>query len=325
MTYRTVVIGCGTIGSSPPIAERDSRVRSHAHAYRLHGRTELVGLADVDAERRTRAQEQWGVEAVADGIELCRRLNPDIVSICTPDETHADLAMRLLDSTPPRLLFIEKPLALRVADARAVIEAAEKRGVAVSVNHSRRFSPAFRAVAADIGAGRYARPRLLRILYGKGLMHNGVHAIDLARLWLGEPTGCNGRPVTWGPPGDPTYDAELTFDGNARAILEAFDERVATVFEGDLFTDRMRVRFWSSGDDWEFSERAESTTHPGYVTYVPNDRARTDMSFTHALDDCLLRAVDDLVSHLENRTPLLSPGTDGLAALEWIERLRAAD
>lgn len=320
--YRAVVIGCGRVGSRWSAEAAVPGVHSHAQAYRDQPRTELVGVCDPDAARLADARRTWQVDGDADGVALCGRVAPDIVSICTPDATHAPLAERLLEETPPRLLFIEKPLALAVRDAERVLELAARRGTAVAVNHSRRFSPAFEAVRTELDTGRHGRALLVRMLYGKGLFHNGVHAIDLLRFWLGEPTKAVGQAAAWGPDGDETWSADVWFSSGCRARLDAFDERVATVFELDLLAERSRIRFWAGGDRWEFSEVAADARSPGYRAWRPTGREQTDPRFTHPLARCLGGAVENLVDHLDGAAPLRSTGEDGLAAIGWAERIR---
>lgn len=320
--YRAVVVGCGMAGTAYGAPVDASGMGSHAHAYRGHPRAELVGVCDARDDRLADAVARWAVPSDVDAARLCERLRPDIVSVATPDDTHAEVAGAILRHAPPRLLFVEKPLATTAASARALLQEAGRVGTTISVNHTRRFVEAFRAVRSDLLAGRYGRIELVRITYGKGLLHNGTHAIDLLRYWLGEPIGCSGWPGAWGPAGDATYDAELRFANGVRARLEAFDERVATVFEVDLLAERARARAVRGGDEWDFWEVRHDVPYPGYRSYVRTPRA--DPTFHGALANALRNAVDDLVAFLDGDRPLISTGADGLAALEWIERIRAS-
>lgn len=316
---QAVVIGCGRIGST--FTDDAGRVGTHSHAqaYREDGRTVLAGVADTDPARLSQAMRKWGVIGRSDGVALCRELRPEIVSICTPDRTHAAIARALLESAPPRLLFVEKPLAATSAEAAALVGLARARGALLAVNHTRRFSGAFRALAEELGAGLHGRPILARIMYGKGLRHNGVHAVDLFRLWLGEPTTVRGEPAAWGPDGDETYSATLAFASGARGLLEAFDERVATVFEGELLAEQTRWRFWSGGDEWEFGSVNVSAAYAGYLAYVPTGRERSDERFIHPLGRCLTEAVSNIVGALEGHDRLRCDGDDAVAALRIVE------
>jgi len=321
--YRAVVVGCGRIGSGLSFDAREPGTHSHAQAYREHGRIELVGVADPDQVRLDAAAAAWSVSADRDASALCASLRPDIVSVCTPDGTHIDVARGILRAAAPRLLFIEKPLASTTADAEALAAEARRSGTAIAVNHTRRYVPAFRTIADELRSGVHGTPYLARGLYGKGLTHNGVHAIDLLRLWLGDPSEVHGRAAAWGPPNDETWDLDLLF-GHVRARLDAADERVATIFEMEVLAERSRIRFWDGGDRWEFSTASESARYAGYRAYVPNDRADRDPLFSRPLATALHHAVEDIVRSLDGEGALLCDAAEAIATLRVIERLRPA-
>jgi predicted dehydrogenase len=316
------VVGCGRIGSSLSADARVPGVHSHAQAYAEHPRIELIGLADPDAARLDAAVRTWRVPGDRDALALCARVRPDVVSICTPDETHAPIARELLARTAPRLLFMEKPLAATADEAATLAATARTTGTSVAVNHTRRYVPAFRTIANEIRSGDHGRVLLARGIYGKGLAHNGVHMVDLLRLWLGEPTEARGRPAAWGPDGDDTFDLDLAF-GDTRARIDGFDERAATVFELELLTERTRIRFSDGGDRWEFGAVADSPRYAGYRSYVATDRGTADPLFQRPLADALRHAVDDIVRSLDGDGGLSCDAAEAIATLRIVDRVRA--
>lgn len=322
--YRAVVVGCGRIGSAFTDEARTPGVHSHAQAYREQPRMVLAGLADTHGGRLSAATSRWGTPGDRDGIALCHRIRPDVVSVCTPDDTHPDIIRALLDVAAPRVIFAEKPIARSASEAESLADLARSRQCVLMVNHTRRFSGAFRALASEMRAGLHGLPLRARVTYGKGLRHNGVHAVDLLRLWLGEPTAVLGRPTPWQWNGDRTYDATLELEDSARAYVEGFDERVATVFEGEVLTERTRWRFWNGGDDWEFGEVGESPTYAGYRAYLPTGRERSDERFNRPLGRCLAEAVANIVDVLDGRATPLSGVEDAVATMRVIERIESS-
>lgn len=322
--YRVAVIGCGRIGSSFSLGIPGSEVRSHCQAYQEHPQTHLVGVCDIDPDRAAEAGRRWNTDSDTDAVALCARVRADIVSICTPDRTHAELARALLADTAPRALFIEKPLSLGSGDGEALLALAREKSCAVAVNYSRRFSPAFQAIARELRAGGHGRPILGRFVYGKGLLHNGSHALDLMRFWLGEPEKASAGPAAWGPEGDSSESADLWFAGGCRVRLEAFDERVATVFELDVLTEGSRWTATRGGRDWTFYAAQDDPSLPGYRSYLPTGRERTDGLFAQPLGRTLWHAVDNVVAALEGEVPLMCTGEDGLEAVRWVEKIRGS-
>jgi predicted dehydrogenase len=321
--YRAVVVGCGHIGSAASAEALVAGVHSHAQAYVEHGRTQLAGVCDADAGRAAAAQARWDAEAATDAVALCRRVRPEIVSVCTPDSTHFGVARDILEAAAPRLLLMEKPLALTAAEGEALVELAARRSCLVAVNYSRRFLPAFRAVADELQRGGHGRPLLARALYGKGLLHNGTHALDLLRWWLGDLEAARKGPAEWGPEGDSSESADLWFAGGARARLDAVDARIATVFELDLLTERSRIGFTQGGREWTFHEVTDSPVHPGYRAYARTGREAVDPLFAAPDARVLWHVVDNVVAALDGSSPLLCTGADGVEAVRWVERIRA--
>ncbi len=258
-------------------------------------------------------------------MALCRNTNPDIVSLCTPDATHFEMARSLLEQCAPKFLFIEKPLAMNQDEGQVLQELAKKKGCSIGVNYSRRFSPAFQLMAHDIQTGAYGKPLRAVLWYGKGLLHNGGHAIDLFRFWFGEPLKAetHGTPL-WGEvEKDASLEAEFMFDDGLHAFMHPFDERMATVFEMDLFCEKGRVRFERGGQTWTFFDR-QTTEAPGakYQYFYPKPATAQRPEFVSPMGDCLKHAVNNIVNHLDNGEKLLCSAEDGIAVLRWVDALR---
>src|SRR5207253_6596295 len=137
---RAAVIGCGRIGWSFD-ADTGPSVYSHAGAYAHSPCFDLIAVADTRIEFAQACSERFQVEAAySDYAELLERHALDVVSICTPDETHATIALHVIERTNMRGILIEKPLATDVEAAQRLVRLAAERGVTVCVNYSRRFA-----------------------------------------------------------------------------------------------------------------------------------------------------------------------------------------
>jgi predicted dehydrogenase len=118
MMFRAAVIGCGKIGSEFADDPRGQGVRSHAEAYRACPSTRLIALCDTDTEKLERCGRRWDVRAVyVEPLQLLSEMQPEIVSVCTPDDTHYELIRQCVSSPHVRAVLAEKPLALTLAHA----------------------------------------------------------------------------------------------------------------------------------------------------------------------------------------------------------------
>src|SRR3954453_17588136 len=137
---RAPLLGCGMIGAGIGEPHPDVGVMTHCGAYTAHPETELVAVADP--ERAQSAGERWHAKPYADPHELLAHEQPEIVSVATPDHTHAELVEACLNTPSVKAILAEKPLALSLARARPLVAQAQARVLAV--NYPRRFTPAFR-------------------------------------------------------------------------------------------------------------------------------------------------------------------------------------
>ncbi len=139
---RVGVVGVGYLG------------RFHARIYADMSDVELVGVADVDAQRAREIAEQHGCQAYTDARDLIDRI--DAVSIVVPTIHHVDVARPFLERGVHML--IEKPIAPTTAAAEALVEAADRAGVIFQVGHLERFNAGIMELAA-----RVKQPRFLEV------------------------------------------------------------------------------------------------------------------------------------------------------------------
>jgi predicted dehydrogenase len=308
--HRAAVIGCGKIGSEYADELKFKSVYAHAHAYATCPSTEIVALCDADPAKLERAGERWKVATrYSDLIELLGEQGPEIVSVCTPDETHYDLIRATLAAPGTRAVLAEKPLALTLAHAKELVATAAERGIALAVNYSRRYAKNHRELREWLRGGGIGTIRNVSGSYTKGTLHNGTHWFDLARFLIGEVTRVWGFDTLHERKEDPTLDAVLEFAGSATAHLLGCDEAAFTVFEMDLIGTRGRVRIVDVGHVIEIYDVHPSQNYADYCEPLLRERRAGGM------EDTTLHAVENLVECLENNAQPLCSGNDAVAAL----------
>jgi myo-inositol 2-dehydrogenase/D-chiro-inositol 1-dehydrogenase len=109
-----------------------------------------VAVADPRSSKAEALAGTVGARTCAD-LEEVLALDVDVVSICTPPRTHADLAVRALEAG--RHVLCEKPVAATLDDARRVLRAAEAADRVAMVGHVSRFEPDHRAARDLVSAG----------------------------------------------------------------------------------------------------------------------------------------------------------------------------
>ncbi|MCR5881134.1 Gfo/Idh/MocA family protein [Phenylobacterium sp. J367] len=202
-------------------------------------RVVVAGAADPRAEARAAFESEFGVAAFDTADALYRSGGLNAVYIATPHESHAELAIAA--ARQGLAVLVEKPMALSVADCRAMTQAAEAAGVALVVGPSHGFDPPVAAAADLIASGELGRPRMVTLttftdfLYrprrpaeletaqGGGVVFSqAAHQVDVVRRLMDAPVRSVRATVgAWDParPTEGAYQAFLTFEGGGSAAL----------------------------------------------------------------------------------------------------------
>ncbi|MGA1831029.1 Gfo/Idh/MocA family protein [Rhizobium wenxiniae] len=124
---RVLVAGLGNMG------------RSHALAYHNDPGFEIVGLVNRSVPKLDPALS--GYEIHPDFLDALAELKPDLCSICTYSDSHADYAVAAFEAGCH--VFVEKPLATTVADAERVVAAAKTAGKKLVIGYILRHHPSW--------------------------------------------------------------------------------------------------------------------------------------------------------------------------------------
>ena len=197
------VVGFGWMGR----VHTQAYLRVPHHFPQLEVRPELVAVADEVPGRAEEAAARYGfTTATRDWREVAADPRVRAVSITAPNFLHREIGTAMAEAG--RHIWIEKPVGLTTADARAVAEAVGRAGVQGTVGFNYRNAPAVAAArelirSGEIGAVTHLRIRLLSDYaahpdgaltwrYERGRGGSGVlgdlasHGVDLARHLVGE-------------------------------------------------------------------------------------------------------------------------------------------
>jgi predicted dehydrogenase len=148
--------GMGQIHLGNFLRQPDAHVVALADTDEKRRSGQLDGVA-VNLEQRADAVSAGPAKAYADYRKLCQDRNVDAVVISLPTDLHADATVRALEAG--KHVLCEKPMARTVAEARRMLEAAEKSDRVLMIGHCLRFWPEFTALGDLIRGGRYGKVR----------------------------------------------------------------------------------------------------------------------------------------------------------------------
>jgi predicted dehydrogenase len=131
MTLRVAVVGVGHLG------------QHHARIFAGLPGVELVAVADTNRARAEEIAAANRTRAIFDAGELLGQV--DAVSVAVPTEQHVAVTLPFLQKGVSAL--VEKPMARTVAEADALVAAANASGATLAAGHTERFNPAVAAAA----------------------------------------------------------------------------------------------------------------------------------------------------------------------------------
>ena len=198
MPLRIGLIGCGGIA------------QSHLKALQSLPEFEVVAAADVDLSRAQQAAADYGIPQALDSYTAMLQGDLDAVSICLPHHLHREATVAALQAG--KHVLCEKPMATTLADADAMIAAAEAADRTLMIGQVLRFRPAnqrAREIILDDGIGEVRQ--VIRRRYG--------FSKDYPRApWSADPAKAGG----WALYGFGSHEAD--------AILYLTDSEATTVY-----------------------------------------------------------------------------------------------
>jgi predicted dehydrogenase len=294
--------------------------RDHACALAGVAGAQVVAVADPIAERAGEVAHLLGARTCANYHDLLGDV--DAVWICTPPFLHREQAE--VCAAAGKHIFVEKPLALTIAEGQAIIDAARTHRVKLTVGHVFHFYPIFQEAKRIIDAGtlgdlimcwskRFASLSSALLVPWRADPRQGggfclevqVHELDLIAWFGGDPVSVHGK-VTRNDPAFPAMDSSMT------ALITFANDCIGEV-SGSWssrvpFSQRAIVgtRGTILMGDWAHMDHLRLTVEGQEEQVVPVADRTVALK---AEDEHFLRCIE------RDESPLVT-GADGLRALE---------
>lgn len=189
------LIGCGRISPNHIEAAKNNNLN-------------FVAMCDILSKTMEEKSDKFGlgdVRKYTDYRELIEKEKPELVAIATESGKHAQIALDCISAGCH--VIIEKPIALSIADANAIIAAGKEKGVVVCANHQNRFNKSVQYMRKALEEGRFGRLShgAAHVRWNRGkdyykqapwrgtwaqdggcLMNQCIHNIDLLRWMMGD-------------------------------------------------------------------------------------------------------------------------------------------
>ncbi len=336
MNYTAALIGTGRIGFSLGFDKKREQPASHTMALLQNKKIDLIAGCDSDEEKLdswknfvSKKSHRKDIKTFQTSESLFVSVHPDIVTVAVNENSHLSECINAINSKP-KLVILEKPVALDSLEAEKIRLAAQKNNVPVMVNHERRFSADYVAAKeflSKIGEIQSVKANLfsgLRV-YGEkyeasgaySLLHDGTHLVDIVHFLTDEELK---NPIVTGIFKDEQGDVrnfeahfetkkipEITVSMSGRSKFFAFEIDVLGTL-GRICVGNGYAKYYL---------REESKLYSGFYS-LTNQKIKLPKK-TGYFSNMIQNAVD----FLDGKSTLKSPLEDAIKDLRVLEEIRA--
>lgn len=316
------IVGCGHIA------------KKHVQAIANVEGAVLTAVCDTNEERLQEFVTD-GVQGFLDLKEMLQADVVDVVSICTPSGLHKPLTIQVAEAK--KHVVVEKPMALTLDDANAMIDACERNGVKMAVVHPNRFRPAIIELRKQLDNGAFGKLghanatvrwnrnqayydqaawRGTKAMDGGVLMNQAIHNMDLLLWMMGGIEEVNTYDATRirDIEAEDTSVSVIRFKNGALGVLEA----AVTIYPKNL--EESLAIFGETGTaviggpnanwikTWNFEGLSEEEKQKT-IDAIDQD------PFGTPGHQCIIQDMTDAIT--QNRTPIVS-GHEGREALAFV-------
>lgn len=298
----------------------------------------LIAVGHYDPNQFTTISARFGVPCVT-GQELLDNPHVDVVCVCTPSGLHAQQAIAAAQAG--KHVLVEKPIALTLADADAMIAACEKAGVKLGVTFQSRTKAIFQQTKQAIDSGALGTITLGAIMLpfyrgmeyynladwrgtwkldgGGVLMNQGIHEVDLLLWLMGDPVSIQAYAGTL----HRDIEVEDVVAATLRFANGALATMTATTTAGRGFSRQIEIYGTAGGIQiegdqirrWQVQDEAVAAPVPAENTIVSAGAGADPKAIGKTSHVALVR---DFISAVrDDRSPLID-GREGRRSLATV-------
>lgn len=177
----------------------------HMRCYKDMDDVKMVAMADISKDNLSKRAEDFGISnCFTDYKEMLRKVKPEAVSICTPNNLHASSTISSLRAGAH--VLVEKPLALNVREGQRMLQASKKYRRKLIIGFQHRFEPKSQFIKKAVANGQIGRVLFARVqalrrrgipnwgVFGRKEMQGGgplidigVHVLEVTHYVMGSP------------------------------------------------------------------------------------------------------------------------------------------
>ncbi len=285
--YHSAIVGIGNIGYGYTRFGVGFPT-THFEAYRDHPDTALIAVCDTNTEALHAFSSKFDIPGYETVEEMFSHHPVEIISVCTPDDTHASIVQTILEyGKCLQGIWCEKPLSRSLSDARAMVSACEEKNIPLLVNFTRRYDLFYEEVRVRMHE-LVGDIQTVSCYYSGGLVTAGSHMTDLLSFFFGACQEVRGISTQGGLLGI------LTFAEGRTVTCIPMKGEAFHIFEMDILGKNGRLNLCNRpfGDyAYRYTRLASSsivqTSFLSEEAFFPLDQKKPRTFMNRALDDMI--------------------------------------
>jgi predicted dehydrogenase len=306
---KVAILGCGSIGAELDLSLLNyPYALTHATAFGKNKNCQIVAFCDQNESRAKNASARWiGSRSYINAAKMFVENSIDLIVISTPSKVRLEI-IELALSMGIKYFVIEKPLATTLEESEKILDLLNTANAKSVVNFSRRWDYAVDEIRKymykDIGEIQRAIG-----FYGKGLINNGSHMIDLAaNIFNSTPVKARGfnSPLSinesnWSNGYDQAIDAQIVFSNDQQdefsLNLISTDHTAFTYFNFQIFGSKGIYEYSNGGRDISFKPIVSDPNYLGYK--IPGESEKKDTFLLSSFEMMAAEAIDIVLGKIE--------------------------
>ena len=282
-SIKAAIVGCGDIAGGYDEKKKGDGIFSHAGAYRSVKNINICAAYDTDFQRLEKFCDFWCIENAKRTLKEILDGQYDIISVCTPDDTHEAIIEKILNAECTRYVWAEKPLTTSATSAERIIQLASSKKIGIWLSNQRRWEPHHQVLKERIRNEEFGKLIHITGYYVKGLTHIGCTLIDTFRYLFGDIRWVAAFPTDDKPDfrKDTSTMGALGFENGGTATMIGCDagKYVYSIFEIDAIFSEGRIHLEENGDRIRIDEPFDYKYYSGFRELRGTENIQSEMKW----------------------------------------------
>lgn len=325
--YKVGVIGLGQIGFSIDKDPNRKFIWSHFGAYQKINKCQIVAICDTNTQLIKEVKNSYHIQnTYNDYEEMLKNNHLDIVSVCTPIQTHYEIIKKCI-AYGVKAIFCEKTISYSLEEAKEIEQLCQKNNVVFAVNYTFRWDKNIQKIKSLLSNNTIGKIYSI-VGYGATALHTSTsHLIDLICYFANsEINWVNGVIQE-----DYVRKVHQINDHGGFATVHfksgiiAFIKGVSTspyhyMLEIDILGENGRIRLCNEGQTieiYQYQQSSESSPYKSMLLISSNELNQEN--------ERMIYAIEDIIQCLENGGETISNIHTAIASLKIIDGIKKSN